>query len=363
MKINFVGDLCFHGIESDKFHIEDDVLEILKESDLNIANLESPLTLNESIRPNTPVALKAEPKNNRLYDLFHVFSLANNHILDYGAKGFFDTVSFLEKSGKRYFGAGQNLKHAYSPLKVKKNSNKIAFLGFTRWVNARGKKPGTTPASIKRLSKIVKTLKDEGCFVIIMPHWNYEYVYFPSPDNRNFAKKLLNAGADLIVGSHPHIVQGYERYKNKYIFHSLGNFVFHSDVFKSISMIKDDPRLKFTFILTIKLKKDFDYKIKITPLYTDGNHLRFLKDEEKVLFEKKLADISEVLNNKKKYRKYFYRDAADISNQSTKMLKKLAIDQGLKNLLITLKRVKKQDIKIKLYSLFLKKRIRNDQYK
>jgi len=222
-------------------------------------------------------------------------------------------------------------------------------------VNAKHNQPGTTPANIKKLTQIVKELKQDNFFVIIMPHWNYEYVYFPAPDNRRFAKKLIDSGADIIVGSHPHIIQGYESYKNKYIFYSLGNFIFHSDVFKTISMIENNARLKYTFILTITLEEDFEYQIKITPLFTDDHILRLLTEEEKALFENKLTEISEILSDNRKYKKYFYRDAADISHQTTKMLKKLTDEQGLKNLLITLNRAKKQDMKIALYSLFQKK--------
>lgn len=343
-------------IDTDKFNIQENVSDIFKKGDLNIANLESPLTLNQSVRPNTPVALRSAPGRNRAIDLFNVFSLANNHILDYGEEGFLDTVTFLEKSGKKYFGAGKDLEEAYLPLKIELNGKKIAFLGFTRWVNAGKRKPGTTPDNLKKLSQIIKKLKKEKYFVILMPHWNYEYVRFPAPDNRNLGKKLLDAGADLIVGSHPHIFQGYEKYKNKYIFHSMGNFIFHSDVFRSISMIKNDPRLQFSFILTIDLEENSDYRIKITPIYTDNSTIRLLDKEERGSFEAKLKKISDILYDEKKYRKYFYRDAADISGQSTKMLKKLAVEQGIKNLFITLKRVKIQDIKVKLYSGFRKKR-------
>lgn len=355
MIINFVGDFCLYGIQADSFRVDQRILDIFEKGDLNVANLESALTLRDKPRHYVPVALKAEPSHNRIIDLFDVFSLANNHVFDYGLDGFRDTIGFLEEDGKKYFGAGTDLESSYIPLKVEKNSNKIAFLGFTRWGNAGRNNPGTTPARQNSLSRRIRSLKDEGCFVIVMPHWNYEYVYFPAPDNRKMARKLIDAGADLIIGSHPHIVQGYEEYRDKYIFHSLGNFIFHSKVFESISMIENDPRLKFTFILTVNLKEKFDYNFEITPLFTDDHQLRLLNTEEKV-FVNKLTEISEILNNKKEYSKSFYRDAANISDQTTKMLKKLAVERGLMSLLSSFKRVKKQDMKIKLYSFFQKRK-------
>ena len=191
-----------------------------------------------------------------------------------------------------------------------------------------------------------------------MPHWNYEYVRFPAPDNRALGKRLIDAGADIIIGSHPHIYQGYEKYKSKYIFHSLGNFVFHSDVFRPISMVKDDTRINISFIVSVTLNGYSEYNTEIIPIYTDDNCVRPLEPEETVAFTKKMEKISSILNNEKMYKKYFYRDASGIAGQSEKMLKKLAAEQGMRNLLKRVIKVRKQDVKVKFFSLFKKNKFR-----
>lgn len=350
MIINFVGDLCLYDINMNNFTIEKQVRKIFEMGDINVANLESPLTESEEVRSSTAVPLKATPKDNKIIHLFNIFSLANNHILDFKKRGLSDTITFLEENNKKYFGSGLNVKEAYKPLKVEMNDEKIAFLGFTRWNNARRNTPGATPMKIKKIFKIVKNLKEENYFVIIMPHWNYEYVYYPAPDYRKYAKKIVDAGADLIVGSHPHIIQGYEKYNGKMIFHSLGNFLFHSKVFKPISMIPDDPRLNISFILQINVKNNSDYDFEIVPIYTDDNSMMTLKGEDAQNFENVINKISSVFRNEKKYKKLFYSDAAAISKQTIKILRKVSKEQGPLNLVRTLFRIKKQDIKVRVFS-------------
>lgn len=230
----------------------DESLKFFFEADLNIANLESPITDSDQKKPHKPVYLKAKNQNNKLLDLFDVFSLANNHILDYDIKGLSDTIDLLKSNQKNYFRAGLNKKEACEPLRLTIKDQKIAFIGFSKWNAARGASGGTMPDNIHDLLKIIRKEKESGYFVVVYPHWNYEYVYYPPPDSRQAARKLIDAGADLIVGSHPHIIQGFERYRGKFIFYSLGNFVSHSDVFKNISMYENDPRINVSFVLSVK---------------------------------------------------------------------------------------------------------------
>ena len=156
---------------------------------------------------------------------------------------------------------------------------------------------------------------------------------------------------DLIVGSHPHVIQGYEEYKGKYIFHSFGNFIFHSDVFKNMSMIKNDPRLHITFILSVNIHDNNDYNFEIIPVYADDSGLRMLNGAEKKQFDEKMDQISNVLYSNSIYKKLFYTESSVMIKQTNKVFNKLIADQGLKSLLIRLNRIKKQDVKIFLHSL------------
>lgn len=357
LRINFVGDLCLQGVKLEAFEIEEEIMARFTQASINVANLETALTLSTSRTPGQLWPLKAEPRANPILDLFDVFSLANNHVLDYSRKGLEDTISFLSTEGKGYFGAGLSEEHAWKPLCIEVDHFKIAFMGFTRWYNARGSKCGTTPQNFARLAKTIRNLKQEKYFVVVCPHWNYEYVDYPAPYERNFAKKVIEAGADLIVGSHPHCMQGIEVYKGKYIFHSLGNFIFlhelNHPIFDSSTLSNQYHKLFETVILTVYVQRDLNYQMKLLPIYTTRDGVWRMDEVKERKFRKKLDRLSQVFKNEKLYKKRFYGTSDQIIQTTTKALKMASQKNGtLIPLLKRLPRVQRQDLYIKLHSLF-----------
>jgi len=348
--INFVGDLCLQGIRPESFHIADEVHALLAQGHLNIANLESPLTRSEDGAPGQPIVIKAAPASHELLDMFHAFTLANNHILDYGQKGLAETISFLEESGKSWFGGGRDIDEAFRPLKIERDGVKLALIGFTRWSNARGARGGTTPEKIGRLKRIVRQMKREGCFVILCAHWNYEFVDYPSPIERARAHKLIDGGADAIIGSHPHYVQGYEQRGGKQIVHSLGNFVFHSSLFEH-----SDRRLHEGMIVTLQINADHTYSTDTTPTFSDDTQLRLLNLDEKEAFEKRFKEISNVFINNRGYKKVFYRDAARIARTAVDAMASSSTGHPILGYFKRIYRVQLQDILIVLHSMLGKK--------
>ena len=350
MTINLVGDLCLHNISQKCFTIEDKLARELARADLNVANLESPLSHREDANHDSVVNLLGEPVYGPILKWFNVVSLANNHILDYREAGYRDTIGFLRGHNISYFGFGDDLASSFQPLRLTVAGEKTAFIGATRWNNATMARAGTTPIHLKRLSQEIRQLKSDGYFTIVYPHWNYEYVDYPAPDYRSAAKKLIDAGADLVVASHPHVVQGYESYRGKMVFHSLGNFIFHQAVFEELSPVKNDPRLKLSFVLQIEVSgQQMDYSV--IPIGSESDSVRMLNGAERDVFLQQLARISQDLSRPGVYPRAFYLDALAISNHTSRMLKMLARKKGLMSLLRTLPRAKKQDIKIKLASL------------
>ena len=351
MTINIVGDLCLHGISQDGFSIQDELAREFARTDLNVANLESPLSSKDDASQDSLVNLLGAPEYGPILKWFNVVSLANNHILDHKEAGYRDTIAFLREHEVSFFGAGDDLDSSFKPLKLEKAGEKLAFIGTTRWGNAGRDKPGTAPVHLRRLFREIRLLKSDGYFVIIYPHWNYEYVDYPAPDYRNAAKKLLDAGADLVVASHPHVVQGYESYRGKMIFHSLGNFIFHQDVFTELSPMKNDPRLRLSFVLQVMISGQKMTGYSIIPVKSGSDSLRLLTGEEKEDFLRHLTRISQDLSRPDVYPRAFYLDALAISNQASRMLKQLAKKKGLMSLLRALPRANRQDLKIKLASL------------
>lgn len=209
------------------------VKSYLTDADITIANLETPIT-DRGEPEEKDFVYRSSP--NVLPDFkdsgIDVVTLANNHILDYGAEGLFDTMEYLEQWGIQYTGAGRNVEEAYRPAVVEANGIKVAFLGLSRKVpdgswKAGPDHPGTTQLYDERDAlKIIAQTKEEADLVVVYAHWGEERVDSPDEHQLRLAKKFIDAGADLVVGSHPHVLQGLEQYKGKWIAYSLGNFIF-----------------------------------------------------------------------------------------------------------------------------------------
>jgi hypothetical protein len=347
-----VGDLCLAGIDEKSFHIDQSLRELFAGADLNVANLECALTHSESPAPHHPVHLKGRPGPSPILDLFHVFSLANNHIMDYGSAGLVETLDFLRSCNKRYFGAGLTKEEASEPLFVDVRGTTIAFIGFSRWYAATGRRPGTAPDSRHDLERLTARAKRAAPFVVVFPHWNYEYIHYPAPDNRLLARRLVKAGADVIVGSHPHVVQGYEQYQGKYIFHSLGNFLFNSAVFRPIDLhaYPEAPVLTESCILSLDLLEGGRYSFHVTPILTTDHGIFPLPPSDSDRFLAKLHRISNVLVDDTTHRKTFYRQAYHVTRKSSGTLTHVASRQGLRSMFVMLTGLRRQDLKILLHA-------------
>jgi len=158
--------------------------------------------------------------------------LANNHLLDFGVKGLIRTIELLNAFDINYVGAGKNESEAYDFKIIEKNGIKFAFLAQNGIdvipINhcAQENKSGSACLNFEKLQEKIKTAKQLAHYVIVYLHAGNEYTYQPNERQIKFAYTAIDAGADLIIGHHPHIIQSIEKYKNGYIFYSLGNFVF-----------------------------------------------------------------------------------------------------------------------------------------
>lgn len=344
LTISFVGDLCIDGMNPANFEIGPEIQTVLDHSDVNVANLECALTNSGRKTPDQPFNLKAPPQKNPILDRFDVYSLANNHILDYGHKGLTDTISFLTHQGKSWFGAGLTENNAFMPLCLHKNNFRLAFLGATRWYNATSKTAGTTPMHLPTLIRRIKQLKRNRYFVIFFPHWNYEYVDYPAPMERKKAHRLVDAGVDLIVGSHPHHVQGVEKYQSKYIFHSLGNFIFP---------LFDLNHTQFaeSFIVTATLSRNHDCRVKLTPTMCTYRGIYAMAAGQRKQFELKMADLSKTFENDRLYKRRFYENAGAIIQATMRSLTDSSRGKKpAKAIVKRLHKIQRQDIYIKLHA-------------
>ena len=206
--------------------------DILKEADYRIGNLECPIATSGTPLANKIYSFRAKPATlPALQGRFDAVSLANNHSGDYGSEAFRETMHHLEQSGIAYFGGGRNLSEAHKPLWINRKDLKIAVLGYNefkpRSFEAGADHPGIAWSEDSHVIADIRSAKAAGADLIIpFMHWGWEKEGKPSERQRQLAHKMIDEGAALVVGSHPHVTQGAETYKGKPIIYSLGNFVF-----------------------------------------------------------------------------------------------------------------------------------------
>src|SRR3990172_952602 len=153
---------------------------------------------------------------------------ANNHVFDYGLQGIEETMRNLDSAGVKFVGIGKDLRGARTPVILETKGRRIGFLGYYGGGEDAGKatRPGFAPRFERYIIEDVRSLRKKADFVVVNFHWGTERAPEPVQWQVRLAHRVIEAGADLIVGHHPHVLQGIEQYQGKHIAYSLGNFVF-----------------------------------------------------------------------------------------------------------------------------------------
>jgi len=206
---------------------------LLSQADIRVANLECVVATVGEAQPGKPWTFRAAPRTlSVLRRHMDVVDLANNHSGDFGPEAFAQMLGLLRDQGIAYFGGGYDLEQAHRPLMLERNGLRIALLGynefFPRSFEANLSKPGVAWSEDEQVVYDVHAARqrEHADVVIAMMHWGWEYEPRASARQRQLARLLIDAGADAVVGSHPHVVQDVEQYRGKPIIYSLGNFVF-----------------------------------------------------------------------------------------------------------------------------------------
>ena len=206
----------------------------LKTGDITIANLESPIARGGVEFTGKKFRFRAEPElAGALKESgINLVTLANNHTMDFGGQALVETIKNLENAGIGWIGAGENLAEARKMTIFSIKGKKFAFLGYslTQPVEffAGRNRPGTAPGFEKIFAGDISRARQEADYVIVSFHWGTEGSSEIQPYQRTVAHQAIDAGADVIIGHHPHVLRGIERYKTGIVFYSLGNFTFAS---------------------------------------------------------------------------------------------------------------------------------------
>jgi poly-gamma-glutamate capsule biosynthesis protein CapA/YwtB (metallophosphatase superfamily) len=240
----FGGDVAFEGIVGSRLANPRTALgpiaRTLRAADFSMLNLETAITSGGGTpapgkefhfrAPATAfTALKAAGVD--------VASMANNHGMDYMEGGLRDTLAAVKRTRYPVVGIGRNAAEAYRPYKVTVKGNRLAVIGATQVLDdhlitawtATDTKGGLASAKIEsRMVQAVRQARQDADAVIVYLHWGEELSTCPLPRQQSLAKRLVAAGADVVVGGHAHVLQGGGFMKDRYVHYGLGNFVFYS---------------------------------------------------------------------------------------------------------------------------------------
>ncbi|MHB8842626.1 MAG: CapA family protein [Candidatus Aquicultor sp.] len=267
-----VGDMAFNGQIGDTLRdkgaqdIFSDITQVLQSGDVVVGDLESPLSPGSQTPGSNKSAVLGAPeaatgmKNAGI----NLVSLANDHMMDYGTAGLIDTITRLNRAGIAHAGAGSNSQQAYTRTVLTIKGKKVAFLALSSIApdNARAQEDKAGIAANKRRSYIDSLIKEsarQNDYLIVSCHWGDEGSTEIMSSQRKFAKRAIDAGADVVIGSHPHIMQGIEIYNGRCIAYSPGNFIYPSGSGNSGQ----------AFVLKLSLAKGMIIKAEVIPISVD----------------------------------------------------------------------------------------------
>jgi len=256
----FVGDIMLSRLIGDIMAKKNDwrypfleTADFLKGADITFGNLEGPIS-SRGTKVGSMYSFRSDPRaiEGLLYAGFDVLSIANNHIWDYGADAVRDTLVILKDAGIGVTGGGVDYQEAHRPLIKEVKSTKVVFLGYTDLISSslgsKTAKPAIAFLDIDLAISDVKEARKVADLVVVSLHWGNEYETTQNLNQEKVARALIDAGAQLIIGHHPHVIQPVTEYGGGYIAYSLGNFVFDQN-------FSPDTKTGLALKVTLKNKK------------------------------------------------------------------------------------------------------------
>jgi len=234
--LRFGGDCLlaghFENAAGDSVGLPFTGFDLLRDADIAMVNLECPITT-RGVKVQKPYNFRMHPKYIASLEIagIDIVNIANNHIFDYGNEGLFDTILYLDSARVLHVGGGRDRAEARRPIVAMIKGRKIGFVGYYGGGEAPvagENSPGVAVRSIQVILDDIRVLRqrDSVDFVVVTLHWGTEKAEFPDEGQKRFARAVIDGGADAVIGHHPHVLQGIERYKSGVIVYSLGNFVF-----------------------------------------------------------------------------------------------------------------------------------------
>ncbi len=236
VRVLVTGDFCPMyrteklALKQDFDPVFNDYIEVFRDNDLNVIDLECPLTLASAIRPKTGPHQKAHPDTIQLlkYAGVHLAALANNHIMDYDSPGIRETLESCQKHDIHTVGVGTSREEAARPFSITIKGKKLAILNFAdnEFLSTTDSSYQCNPIDPVRAFNDLGQVRQTHDYLLVILHAGNEFYELPSPRTKELYRYLVDLGADAIIAHHTHAFSGYEIYKSKPIFYGLGNFLY-----------------------------------------------------------------------------------------------------------------------------------------
>ncbi len=248
---------------------------ILSAADVTFANFEMALPLGESERVAPDVSPDLIGVSAALDPFLEagvdVVALATNHIMDWGVEGLADTLAQFRERGVETVGAGMSLDEAVRAVVIERAGLKIGFAAFTpeqRWT-AGPDRPGAAPLRFELVRKALEGMGDADVRIISL-HWGLEMSSYPTPEDRELARRIAGAGADLILGHHPHVIQGVEQLDGTHVVYSMGNFIFDINAGR-VEHGFDPEDLRSAYMIEVELDASGVARLRTVPIWLDDD--------------------------------------------------------------------------------------------
>lgn len=248
-----------NGVLSEELQLE------MQNADITMVNEEFPFSTRGTQAQDKQFTFRVDPSYVKILQEMgiDVVTVANNHALDYGKEALSDTFQTLDGAGIAYVGAGESKERAAEPYIVEMSGKKIGFLAASRVIpevswNIDNQQPGMLCTyDSAELCEAIRKTKESCDYVVVYVHWGIERENTPQDYQRQLGQAYIDAGADMVIGSHPHVLQGIEYYNGKPIVYSLGNYIFNQDIGSTV-------------LLKATVTPENETSLQVIPAYASG---------------------------------------------------------------------------------------------
>lgn len=299
ISISIAGDLCLteDGFVIDHYDkvgsleecISPEILEITNGTDLFYVNHEYTISDRGTPLSGKYYTFRAKPERMSILKEMgtDIVSLANNHVYDYGAEALYDTADLLDEAEIPYVGGGRNIEEAKQPVYMIVNGIKIGFVAASNGerIKYTPQATETTPGILRaydttEYNEVIQKASKECDYLIAYIHWGTEDSNYLNEDQKRWGREFLASGADIVIGGHPHVLQGIEYVDGKPIIYSLGDFWFNHET-------------KYTGLLKLNINLEGLQEMSFVPCLQTGFMTQYLSEPEK---QQELYDFLEGLS-------------------------------------------------------------------